>query len=58
MATELLKKSKKSRKEETILYSGIVDMTRSGAAYIINTESVGRYLCTCKNLKGALPRMK
>ncbi len=54
MAAEFAEKVKKSRKEETILYSGIVDMTRSGAAYIINTESVVDIYVHAKNLKGAL----
>ena len=53
-ADELADKVKKSRKEENILYTGVVDMTRSGAAYIINTESVVDIYIHAKNLKGAL----
>jgi len=44
--------SKKS--EDEILYTGIVDMTRSGAAYIINSECVEDIYVHSKNLKGAL----
>lgn len=40
--------------EDVILFSGIVDMTRSGAAYIINSESVEDIYVHSKNLKGAL----
>ena len=31
---------RRGKSEDEILYSGVVDMTRSGAAYIINSESV------------------
>ncbi|MBK9736197.1 MAG: ribonuclease R [Saprospiraceae bacterium] len=40
--------------DKTILYKGTVDMTRSGAAYIINSESVEDIYVHSKNLKGAL----
>lgn len=46
--------NKSSKKVETILYTGIVDMTRSGAAYIINSESVEDIYVNSKHLKGAL----
>ncbi|MFZ1750301.1 MAG: VacB/RNase II family 3'-5' exoribonuclease [Saprospiraceae bacterium] len=42
------------KNEDQILYSGIVDMTRSGAAYIIHSESVEDIYVHSKNLKGAL----
>ena len=42
------------KSEDTILYTGTVDMTRSGAAYIIHTESVEDIYVHSKNLKGAL----
>lgn len=45
----------KNRKpEDEILYTGIVDMTRSGAAYIIHSECVEDIYVHSKNLKGAL----
>ncbi|KXK37168.1 MAG: ribonuclease R [Bacteroidetes bacterium OLB9] len=47
-----LKKSRKT--EDEILYTGIVEMTRSGSAYIINSESVEDIYVHAKNLKGAL----
>ncbi|MBK8349625.1 MAG: ribonuclease R [Saprospiraceae bacterium] len=40
--------------EDEILYTGVVDMTRSGAAYIINSESVEDIYVHGHNLKGAL----
>ena len=40
--------------EDSILYVGTIDMTRSGAAYIINSESVEDIYVHAKNLKGAL----
>jgi len=54
-----IKTSTKSEKkpkitEDVILYSGTVDMTRSGAAYIINSESVEDIYIHSKNLKGAM----
>jgi len=45
---------KSSRSEDEILYTGIVDMTRSGAAYIVNSESVEDIYVHAGNLKGAL----
>lgn len=47
-------KSRKKPIEEETLYTGIVDMTRSGAAYIIHSESVEDIYVSAKNLKGAL----
>ena len=47
-------KGKLRRSEDIILYTGIVDMTRSGAAYIINSESVEDIYIHARNLKGAL----
>jgi ribonuclease R len=47
-----LRKSKKV--EDEILFTGVVDMTRSGAAYIINSESVEDIYVHSRNLKGAL----
>lgn len=46
--------NRKSKKEDAILYTGIVDMTRSGAAYIVNSESVEDIYVHARNLKGAL----
>ena len=47
--------ARKSRSgEDEILYTGVVDMTRSGAAYIINSESVEDIYVHSRNLKGAL----
>ncbi len=40
--------------EDEILYTGVVDMTRSGAAYIINSESVEDIYIHSRNLNGAL----
>lgn len=40
--------------EDEIMYNGIVDMTRSGAAYIIQTENVEDIYVHAKNLNGAL----
>lgn len=51
--TDKIQRSNRSS-EDTILYTGIVDMTRSGAAYIINSESVEDIYVHAKNLKGAL----
>lgn len=45
---------KKLKAEDEIMYNGIVDMTRSGAAYIIQTESVEDIYIQAKNLNGAL----
>lgn len=45
---------KKRKTEDEILYSGTVDMTRSGAAYIIHSESVEDIYIHSKNLKDAL----
>lgn len=42
------------RGEDDILYTGVVDMTRSGAAYIVNSESVEDIYVHSRNLKGAL----
>ncbi len=47
-------KSKNTKSEDEIMYSGIVDMTRSGAAYIIQSESVEDIYIHAKNLNGAL----
>jgi len=47
-------RKKKARSEDKTLYTGIVDMTRSGAAYIIHSESVEDIYVNAKNLKGAL----
>lgn len=47
-------KGRKQKTEDVILYTGIVDMTRSGAAYIINSESVEDIYVHARNLKGAL----
>ncbi len=53
------KAQKSNRKPEgTILYTGTIDMTRSGAAYIINSESVEDIYVHAKNLKGALHKDK
>ncbi len=40
--------------EDEILYLGIVDMTRSGAAYIINSECFEDIYVNARNLKGAM----
>jgi len=45
---------RRGKSEDEILYSGVVDMTRSGAAYIINSESVEDIYVHARNLKGAL----
>ena len=45
---------KKPKAEDEMMYNGIVDMTRSGAAYIIQTESVEDIYIQAKNLNGAL----
>ncbi len=45
---------KRRKTEDEILYSGTVDMTRSGAAYIIHSESVEDIYVHSNNLKGAL----
>lgn len=47
-------RKKKNPIEEETLYTGIVDMTRSGAAYIVHSESVEDIYISAKNLKGAL----
>lgn len=47
-------RSKGGKKEDEILYTGAVDMTRSGAAYIINSESVEDIYVHARNLKGAM----
>lgn len=52
LQTQPVKKSK--TREDVILYTGVVDMTRSGAAYIINSESVEDIYVHAKNLKGAM----
>ena len=49
------KANRSNRKsEDEILYTGVVDMTRSGAAYIINSECVEDIYVNARNLKGAL----
>ncbi len=45
---------RKSGPEEEILYTGTVDMTRSGAAYITGSESVEDIYVHARNLKGAM----
>ncbi|MCZ2100898.1 MAG: ribonuclease R [Chitinophagales bacterium] len=45
---------KTAASEDEIMYNGIVDMTRSGAAYIIQTENVEDIYVHAKNLNGAL----
>jgi len=48
------KPARKPRGEDEILYTGVVDMTRSGAAYIISPESVEDIYVNARNLKGAM----
>lgn len=47
-------RNRKSKTEDEILYTGIVDMTRSGAAYITHSESVEDIYVNSKNINGAL----
>lgn len=47
-------RNRKSKTEDEILYTGIVDMTRSGAAYITHSESVEDIYVNAKNINGAL----
>lgn len=49
-----LREKKTSNREDEILFTGIVDMTRSGAAYIVNSESVEDIYVHARNLKGAM----
>ncbi|HRO73552.1 MAG TPA: hypothetical protein PK611_07770, partial [Saprospiraceae bacterium] len=54
LTTEKKPGRKNSKTEDEILYTGIIDMTRSGAAYIIQTENVEDIYVHAKNLNGAL----
>ncbi len=45
---------RKIKGDEEILFNGVVDMTRSGAAYIIHTENVEDIYIQAKNLNSAL----
>ena len=51
---ETARRAKSNQKEDEILYTGVVDMTRSGAAYIIHSESVEDIYVHARNLKGAM----
>lgn len=52
--TEDIKTRRQKGPEEEILYTGTVDMTRSGAAYITGSESVEDIYVHARNLKGAM----